>query len=141
MRWLDRPRIPGPAPELATRKDLLSHWEGDAATAFNRELKEISASFADVAADFRGTADILTQSADAAAQAQDLVEQIVRELIAWLIVTIIVALASRTPLRVRPWWSVPPPVGSKPRSPQDGPGSSRRNWRCCCARSRCSCGR
>lgn len=80
--------------ELAARTDLLSYWEGEAATAFNQELSELNASFAEIAEHFRVTAELLDGSAEAAAQAQDLVEQIVRELIAWLIVTIIVALAS-----------------------------------------------
>ncbi len=80
--------------ELAARTDLLSYWEGDAAFAFNQELTEVNASFAEIAEHFRVTAQLLDGSAEAAAQAQDLVEQIVRELIAWLIVTIIVALAS-----------------------------------------------
>jgi uncharacterized protein YukE len=80
--------------ELEARGQLLSHWEGEAATNFNTEMQAINQSLHDIAAHFDGTAELLDGSADGAQQAQDLVEQIVRELIAWLIVTIIVALAS-----------------------------------------------
>ncbi len=80
--------------ELEARGQLLSHWEGEAATTFNTEMQAINQSLHDVAAHFDGTAELLDGSAEGAQQAQDLVEQIVKELIAWLIVTIIVALAS-----------------------------------------------
>lgn len=82
------------ATELGARQDLLAHWEGDAATAFNTEMTEVNQSLREMAADFEVTAQLLETSADGAQQAQELVEQIVRELIAWLIITIAVALAS-----------------------------------------------
>jgi len=80
--------------ELGARTDLLSYWEGEAATAFNQEMAEVNHSMSEIAADFEVTAQLLDGSAEGAQQAQELVESIVRELIAWLIVTIIVALAS-----------------------------------------------
>jgi len=82
------------ADEQAARTDLLSYWEGDAATAFNTEMAQVNQSLTEIAEHFDVTAELLDGSAEGAAQAQHLVEQIVRELIAWLIVTIIVALAS-----------------------------------------------
>lgn len=80
--------------ELDARTDLLSHWEGEAASAFNDEMVELNRSLIEIGEHFVATAELLEGSADGAQQAQELVEQIVRELIAWLIVTIIVALAS-----------------------------------------------
>jgi WXG100 family type VII secretion target len=80
--------------ELTARNNLLSYWEGAAATAFNAEMAEVNRSFGEIAEDFDVTAQLLDGSAEGAQQAQDLVEQIVRELIAWLIITIIVALGS-----------------------------------------------
>ena len=80
--------------ELAARTDLLSHWEGEAATGFDTEMAQLNRSLGEIAEHFDVTAELLDGSAEGAQQAQDLVEQIVRELIAWLIVTIIVALAS-----------------------------------------------
>lgn len=80
--------------ELAARRDLLSHWEGEAAESFNAEMTQVNQSLSEIAGHFDVTAQLLDGSAEGAQQAQELVEQIVRELIAWLIVTIIVALAS-----------------------------------------------
>jgi WXG100 family type VII secretion target len=80
--------------ELSARTDLLSYWEGDAATAFNTELAQVNQSLTEISQHFDVTAQLLDGSAEGARQAQHLVEQIVKELIAWLIVTIIVALAS-----------------------------------------------
>lgn len=82
------------AEELAARRDLLAHWEGEAATAFSTEMTEVNQSLLEMGADFTVTADLLEASAEGAQQAQELVEQIVRELIAWLIITVAVALAS-----------------------------------------------
>ncbi|SCL39845.1 Proteins of 100 residues with WXG [Micromonospora pallida] len=80
--------------ELAARRGLLSYWEGDAATAFNTEMNEVNRSLGEIGADFEFTVKLLEASAEGAQQAQELVEQIVRELIAWLIITVVVALAS-----------------------------------------------
>ncbi|SDZ36565.1 Proteins of 100 residues with WXG [Micromonospora pattaloongensis] len=80
--------------ELDARTDLLSYWEGAAATSFNAEMAELNRSLTEIGEHFVATAELLEGSAEGAQQAQELVEQIVRELIAWLIVTIIVALAS-----------------------------------------------
>lgn len=80
--------------ELTARTDLLSYWGGQAADAFNDEMTQVNQSQRDIAEHFTGTAELLEGSAEGARQAQDLVEQIVKELIAWAIITIIVALAS-----------------------------------------------
>lgn len=80
--------------EQVARADLLSYWEGDAATAFNTAMTEANRSLTEISDHFEVTAQLLEGSADGAQQAQDLVEQIIKELIAWLIITIIVALAS-----------------------------------------------
>jgi WXG100 family type VII secretion target len=82
------------ADELRARTDLLSYWEGEAASSFSSEMAQVNQSLTDIAGHFDVTAELLDGSAEGAQQAQDLVEQIVKELIAWLIVTIIVALAS-----------------------------------------------
>lgn len=80
--------------EVKARTDLLSYWEGEAATSFNGEMAQVNQSLTEIAGHFDATAQLLDGSAEGAKQAQELVEQIVKELIAWLIVTIIVALAS-----------------------------------------------
>lgn len=82
------------AAELAARTDLLSYWEGEAASAFDTAMAGANRSLTEIGEHFEVTAQLLEGSADGAQQAQELVEQIVRELIAWLIITIIVALAS-----------------------------------------------
>jgi WXG100 family type VII secretion target len=76
------------------RAQLMRAWEGEAATAFNTELSELATSLNQVIEHFDGTAQMLDQTAVGAEQAEDLVVQIIKELIAWLICTIIVALAS-----------------------------------------------
>lgn len=76
------------------RAKLLAAWEGDAAKAFDTEIGELAQSLAQVVEHFNGTAEMLEQTAVGAEQAEELVVQIVKELIAWLICTIIVALAS-----------------------------------------------
>lgn len=80
--------------EVGARRDLLSHWEGEAAESFNAEMSQVNQSLSEIGAHFEATAELLEGSAEGARQAQELVEQIVRELIAWAIITIIVALAS-----------------------------------------------
>lgn len=80
--------------ERSARTDLLSYWEGPAAESFSAEMDQINQSLGEISAHFEGTAELLEGSAEGARQAQELVEQIVRELIAWAIITIIVALAS-----------------------------------------------
>jgi WXG100 family type VII secretion target len=80
--------------ELTARTDLLSYWEGDAASAFGAEMAEVNRSLAEIGEHFDATAQLLDGSAEGAEQAQELVEQIVKELISWLIITVIVALAS-----------------------------------------------
>lgn len=80
--------------ELAARADLLAHWEGEAAESFNAEMAQVNQSLLEIGDHFEVTAQLLEHSAEAAREAQELVEQIVRELIAWAIVTVIVALAS-----------------------------------------------
>lgn len=82
------------ADETSARTDLLTYWEGEAATSFSAEMAQLNESLSEIAEHFDVTAQLLEGSADGAEQAQELVEQIVKELIAWLIVTIIVALAS-----------------------------------------------
>jgi hypothetical protein len=72
----------------------MAAWEGEAATAFNSELSDLSASLQQIIDHFDGTAQMLEQTAIGAKQAEDLVVEIIKELIAWLICTIIVALAS-----------------------------------------------
>lgn len=79
--------------ELAARTDLLSYWEGGAASAFNTAMTEANRSLIEIGEHFEVTAQLLEGSADGAQQAQDLVEQIVRELIAWAIITILVSIA------------------------------------------------
>jgi len=76
------------------RAKLLAAWEGDAAKAFDTEIGELATSLTQVVEHFEGTAQMLEQTAVGAEQAEDLVVQIIKELIAWLICTIIVALAS-----------------------------------------------
>jgi len=80
--------------ESDARSQLMRAWEGEAATAFNSELADLSTSLQQIIEHFDGTAQLLDQTATGAEQAEDLVVQIVKELIAWLICTIIVALAS-----------------------------------------------
>jgi WXG100 family type VII secretion target len=80
--------------EQTARQDLLSYWEGAAAQAFNTELAEINQSLKEMATHFDSTAELLDNSAEGAQQAQELVEDIVKELIIWLIGTILIALAS-----------------------------------------------
>ncbi|HEY2948543.1 MAG TPA: WXG100 family type VII secretion target [Micromonosporaceae bacterium] len=80
--------------EQDARVDLLSYWEGAAAEAFATEMAMLNRSLHEIAGHFDGTAELLDASAEGAREAQDLVEQIVRELIAWAIVTILVAIAS-----------------------------------------------
>jgi WXG100 family type VII secretion target len=80
--------------ELAARTDLLSYWEGPAAESFDAEMTQVNRSLTEIGDHFETTAQLLDRSAEGAREAQELVEQIVRELIAWAIVTIIVALAS-----------------------------------------------
>ncbi|WP_329106439.1 WXG100 family type VII secretion target [Micromonospora sp. NBC_01699] len=80
--------------ELGARTDLLSYWEGAAAESFNEEMSQLNRSLTEIGDHFAATAELLQGSAEGARQAQELVEQIVRELIAWAIITIIVALAS-----------------------------------------------
>jgi uncharacterized protein YukE len=80
--------------ELRARTDLLSYWEGEAASAFDAEMVKLNESLTEIGEHFEVTAQLLEGSAEAARQAQELVEQIIKELIAWLVVTIIVALAS-----------------------------------------------
>jgi len=80
--------------EVGARTDLLSHWEGPAAESFNAEMDHVNRSLTEIGDHFDVTAQLLERSAEGAREAQELVEQIVRELIAWAIVTILVALAS-----------------------------------------------
>lgn len=80
--------------ELGARTDLLSYWEGEAAESFSAEMAQVNQSLTEIGNHFEGTAELLEGSAEGARQAQDLVEQIVKELIAWAIITIVVALAS-----------------------------------------------
>ncbi|MGW4464675.1 WXG100 family type VII secretion target [Micromonospora sp. NPDC004704] len=80
--------------EVGARTDLLSYWEGEAAESFNAQMSQINQSLAEIGDHFVATAELLEGSAEGARQAQELVEQIVKELIAWAIITIIVALAS-----------------------------------------------
>ncbi|NUT31996.1 MAG: WXG100 family type VII secretion target [Hamadaea sp.] len=76
------------------RAKLLSAWEGDAAKAFDAEVGELAQSLAQVVEHFNGTAELLEQTAIGAEQAEEMVARIVKELIAWLICTVVVALAS-----------------------------------------------
>jgi len=80
--------------EADARARLMAAWEGAAATAFNSELSDLSTSLQQIIDHFDGTAQMLDQTATGAEEAEDLVVQIIKELIAWLICTIIVALAS-----------------------------------------------
>jgi uncharacterized protein YukE len=80
--------------EAQARTAVLRAWEGPAAEAFNAELAGVAECLRQVVEHFNGTAELLDSAADGAEQAEDLVVQIVKELIAWLIITIIVALAS-----------------------------------------------
>jgi len=80
--------------ETDARARLMGAWEGEAASAFNSELSDLSTSLQQIIEHFDGTAELLDQTATGAQQAEDLVVDIVKELIAWLICTIIVALAS-----------------------------------------------
>jgi WXG100 family type VII secretion target len=80
--------------EADARAKLMAAWEGEAATAFNSELADLSTSLQQIIEHFDGTAQLLDQTATGAQQAEDLVVDIIKELIAWLICTIIVALAS-----------------------------------------------
>jgi WXG100 family type VII secretion target len=82
------------AVESDARTHLMAAWEGEAATAFNSELSDLSASLQQIIDHFDGTAQMLGQTAIGAEQAEELVVEIIKELIAWLICTIIVALAS-----------------------------------------------
>ncbi|NUR74387.1 MAG: WXG100 family type VII secretion target [Hamadaea sp.] len=80
--------------ESDARAKLIAAWEGDAAKAFDKEIGELSTNLAEIVEHFKGTAEMLEQTATGAQQAEDLVVDIIKELIAWLICTIIVALAS-----------------------------------------------
>jgi WXG100 family type VII secretion target len=82
------------AVESDARARLLRCWEGEASAAFDTELSQLSASLTQIIEHFEGTAEMLEQTATGAEQAEDLVVQIIKELIAWLICTIVVALAS-----------------------------------------------
>jgi uncharacterized protein YukE len=82
------------ASEQDARTDVLSYWEGPAAQAFEAEMAALNRSLHEIAGHFDGTAELLDASADGAQESQELVEQIVRELIAWAIITILVAIAS-----------------------------------------------
>lgn len=80
--------------ESDARTQVLARWEGDAATAFNTQLTEINRSITEMSAHFDSTAELLKNAADGAEQSQELVEDIIKELIIWLITTILIALAS-----------------------------------------------
>ena len=80
--------------EEAARRALLACWEGQAAEAFAAQLSQANTSLREMAAHFEQTGELLLATADGVEQAEELIAQIIKELIAWLIITIIVALAS-----------------------------------------------
>lgn len=80
--------------ELTARHTVMAAWEGDAAQAFDAEMSAVYDNLVEIAQHFDDTADLLEQGAVGAQEAQEVVEQIVRELIAWAIVTLIIALGS-----------------------------------------------
>lgn len=80
--------------EISARHGVLAAWEGGAAEAFDAGMSEVYESMVQVAQDFEDTAEMLELAADGAQEAQEMVEDIVRELIAWAIITIIIALGS-----------------------------------------------
>lgn len=80
--------------EASARQTVMSHWEGEAAAAFNNELAQVNQSITEMISHFEGTAELLENAAQGVQEAQEMVEDIVRELIVWLIVTILTALAA-----------------------------------------------